>query len=938
MKLFASLRSRLLLIGILALLPAMGLVLQSGAQLREEAAANTQEDVLRLARLAASNQDALIEGARQTLIVIAQTPQVRDGNASECSRFLAELLTRYAYYTNIGVAAPNGDVLCNGLPQTQVANIADRAYFQRAVKTREFTTSEYVLGRISGKPTISFAYPVLDDARQLKGILIAGLDLEWMNKLAQGAMLPSGSALTTIDRNGTVLTRFPEPEKYVGKTFADAPIVKTILETKTEGTVQALGVDGVDRLYAYLPLGNAGDPIAFITVGIPSALGFSNADRVTTRIIFGIIVTAVLALGALVIGGEIILLRPMRTLTHAAQRLGKGDLSARTDLKYDLAEMGDLAREFDQMASSLEKQQALLRHNAVRAQVLAELSQALAEISDDYHSVLNLAARRLAELLGDACSIRLVAADGVTMQLAADHHIDPDARAFTHQLLTNIPQRADENITAQVFRTGEALLVPVVSPAAFRAQVKPEFHVLLDRLKFHSMLLAPLRVEGKIIGVIAMIRDQTPRAYTEDDKIFLQDLADRAALAISKARLFTEIRELNTTLELRVDERTAQLGEAKQEAERANRAKSDFLARMSHELRTPLNAILGFGQLLELDQDAFNSNQQEGIAQILKAGNHLLELINEVLDIARVEAGRMSLSPEPVAILPLAQETADLVRPLAAKRNIALNIEDRISELIHVNADRQRLKQVLLNLLSNAVKYNRDAGAITLAFQTHADNRLRVQVRDTGPGIAPAMLPRLFTPFERLDADKSKTEGTGLGLALSKRLIEAMGGSIGADSIVGKGSTFWIEFAIVPGQTERAARETVTVDLHTRPQKTLLYVEDNLSNLKLVREILDRRGGFKLITAMQGSIGIELAKEHRPDLIVLDVNLPDMYGDEIVRWLKDDAATRDIPIIVLSADSTPHQIERLKSTGARAYLTKPLDVKEFLRVVEEVMG
>ncbi|MBI3914239.1 MAG: response regulator, partial [Chloroflexi bacterium] len=358
----------------------------------------------------------------------------------------------------------------------------------------------------------------------------------------------------------------------------------------------------------------------------------------------------------------------------------------------------------------------------------------------------------------------------------------------------------------------------------------------------------------------------------------------------------------------------------------------------SHELRTPLNAILGFGQLLEMDQDAFNTNQQEGVAQILKAGNHLLQLINEVLDIARVEAGRMSLSPEPIAILNIAQETADLARPLAAKRNIGLNVEDAVSELVHVQADRQRLKQVLLNLLANAVKYNRDGGAITLAFHVRPEQRLRIEVRDTGPGIPPQMLPRLFTPFERLDADKSKTEGTGLGLALSKRLIEAMGGTIGVESVVGVGSVFWLELAMVAGQTQDIPAAPISVDIHARAEKTLLYIEDNLSNLKLIQEILGRRGGFKLITAMQGRLGIELAKEHHPDVIVVDVNLPDMYGDEVVRWLKDDAATRAIPIIVLSADSTPHQIERLKATGVHAYLTKPLDVKEFLRVLGEAMG
>ncbi|TMJ11000.1 MAG: PAS domain S-box protein, partial [Bacillati bacterium ANGP1] len=273
------------------------------------------------------------------------------------------------------------------------------------------------------------------------------------------------------------------------------------------------------------------------------------------------------------------------------------------------------------------------------------------------------------------------------------------------------------------------------------------------------------------------------------------------------------------------------------EADRANQAKSEFLSRMSHELRTPLNAILGFGQLLEMD--SITPKQHEYVADILKGGHHLLDLINEVLEISRIEAGRLTISPEPVSVQEVAQESFSLIAPLFAQGNIRL--EDgtaRITEQF-VWADRQRLKQVLLNLLSNAVKYNRRGGLVALSCEAMPEGRLRMKVSDTGPGIAPERLERLFVPFERLGAEQTTIEGTGLGLALSKRLTEVMGGTLGVDSTVGRGSTFWIELALSesPAQRESAAMPGETELQAPQTAGTVLYVEDNLPNLKLVQKL-----------------------------------------------------------------------------------------------------
>jgi PAS domain S-box-containing protein len=379
------------------------------------------------------------------------------------------------------------------------------------------------------------------------------------------------------------------------------------------------------------------------------------------------------------------------------------------------------------------------------------------------------------------------------------------------------------------------------------------------------------------------------------------------------------------------------LREAKEEADRANHAKSDFLSRMSHELRTPLNSILGFGQLL--DRQSPTETQRPRIRYILSAGRHLLNLINEVLDISRIEAGTLQLSVEPVCLEEAIGEALDLMRPLAAERTIVLASNCSAETATYVLADRQRLKQVLLNLLSNAVKYTAVKGCVTVSFADSAQDLTRISVRDTGAGIPVDKLARLFTPFDRLGAEQSSVEGTGLGLALCQRLVHAMNGSIGVNSTLGHGSTFWLDLphAISPLQTLSARGPSVSEPPIAEESRRILYIEDNFSNVTLVDQMLAERPALELMTAMQGRVGLELARQHSPDLILLDLHLPDMPGWQVLAQLKADQLTRDVPVVVISADATSPQIKRLLSAGARAYLTKPIDIAEFFRVIEDAL-
>ncbi len=403
---------------------------------------------------------------------------------------------------------------------------------------------------------------------------------------------------------------------------------------------------------------------------------------------------------------------------------------------------------------------------------------------------------------------------------------------------------------------------------------------------------------------------------------------------LASARDVTERKHLDQLLH----EKNAELERATAMAEKANLGKSEFLSSMSHELRTPLNAILGFAQLIESDCPPPTLNQKRNLEQILRAGWYLLELINEILDLAQIESGKIMLSLEPVSLVELMRDCQTMVGPQADDRGITITCAP-LDSAYFIKADRTRMKQVLINLLSNAIKYNRPNGTVNVACALVAPDLIRISIQDTGCGMTAEQLAQLFQPFNRLGKESGPVEGTGIGLVVTKRLIELIGGAIGVDSAVGVGSVFWIEFKLTTAprfniqETEHKVLERPQVSDST-PKRTLLYVEDNPANLDLIEQLIARRSDLRMVSAGDGNLGIEFARAHQPDVILMDINLPGINGLEAMKILRADPLTAHIPIIAVSANALPRDIETCLAAGFFDYLTKPIRLSEFVHTLD----
>lgn len=606
----------------------------------------------------------------------------------------------------------------------------------------------------------------------------------------------------------------------------------------------------------------------------------------------------ILAMGSLAVFAWLLvsrrILRPLRIFEQGTTQLAQGNYAHRLKL-HQLDEIGDLAIAFNSMIVRIETSTAELekRSDSLADAVLArttELSQAKEVAEALSHYARSLIEANLDPLVTISAQGTITDVNEASVQATGVPREQLIGTDFSDYFTE--PDRARTGYK-KAFQEGMVRDYPLT--------IRHSAGGIMDVL-YHAAVYRDDK--GNVLGVFASARDITERKH----------------------------------LDQLLHEKNAELERATAVAEKANLGKSEFLASMSHELRTPLNAILGFAQLIESGSPPPTLTQKRSLEQILRAGWYLLELIDEILDLAQIDSGKIMLSLEPVSLLEVMSDCLAMVGPQADKGGIALTCAP-LESAYFIEADRTRTKQVLINLLSNAIKYNRPGGAVVVACTVVAPDSIRISIQDTGFGMTSEQQAQLFQPFNRLGRESGPVQGTGIGLVVTKRLIELMGGAIGVNSTFGEGSVFWIEFKLTTApqfeiqEIGHRVPEPRKVSDETS-KRTLLYVEDNPANLELIEQLIARRTDLRMLSAADGNLGIEFARAHQPDVILMDINLPGISGLEAMKILRADPLTAHIPIIAVSANALPRDIKMCLALGFFDYLTKPIMLNEFVRTLD----
>ncbi|MFI3120838.1 MAG: ATP-binding protein [Methylococcaceae bacterium] len=749
----------------------------------------------------------------------------------------------------------------------------------------------------AGKPAIFIVAPVFN-ASKIIGTLALQMDLDKLTAVTgdtTGLGKTGETILAQLDRDGAL---------YVGtmRHIPDAAFRYRAPMDKIAAPMRAALAGehnkGISRDYAGVKIVGAWRYLPALRWGMVVKMDTSEAFAPLYRLqklgLFALgLVLLVASIVALLFGRDLV--APIRQLITATERIAGGDLNRRAPL-VGCDEFQQLAVSFNTMTDHLQFNYKDLERQV--EQRTADIRLAMEQLNEAQH-IAQVGSWDL-----DLTNNLLIWSDEIYHLF----EIDKDRFSATYEAFLNAVHPDDSNAVNAAYSRSLETQKPY--------EITHRLLMPDGRIKYVTeRCVSYFDAEGKPLRSAGTVQDVTELKQAE-----------------------LALKQLNEELEQRVQQRTDLLQHAKEEADRANNAKSEFLSRMSHELRTPMNAIMGFAQLLESDRETpLTPDQADNVREINHAGLHLLELINEVLDLARIETGRIELSLEPVEMRSLIGECKALLQPLSSERGIELTLN--IDGTGTVQADRLRLRQILLNLLSNAVKYNCDKGSVQISCEPVAEDRARISVRDSGRGIAAEALQRLFKPFERIESAYDGIEGAGIGLALTKRLVEAMNGSIGVESVIGQGSTFWFELpsAEATDYSPSSVRADTAMQNTYVATHTVLYVEDNPANLRLVRKIIATHTGLLMLDARTAEEGLAVAIAQHPNLILLDINLPGMSGFEVLRHLQDNPATCAIPVIAISANAMERDIKKGLAAGFTDYLTKPLDILKLLSLLDTLL-
>ncbi|UCV09285.1 response regulator [Dechloromonas denitrificans] len=903
-----SLSSRLWLVLALAMLPLFALTIYDYRNQRRNAIAGIEQDARLMLQATRIEEQAALRQVRQMLRIMAAADNLKQLDPADCTGLVQRLLKSSEHVSNLGAAYPNGDVFCSAVPSPAPINVADRSWFQNSLTNHDISDGQFLIGRFSGKPGITFGLPMRDATGKLLAVLFIASDITWFDRLTENYQLPPGWISTLFSSDGVPISRFPDPDTWRGKLLSAESKARLLAALQNyRGSVVMRSLDGVERLYILLPIKIASQSL-IVSIAVPVNETLKVVER---QFWLRLAILSVVTLLSMLLARYYLhnlVERWVAQIKDASRKVADGDYAARIVSDKEPTELGELSRHFNDMAAALEQREIEQQEGR---QAIEALNQLLAA--------------KLAELENADLDLRQLST-AVEQSAASIVITDVNARIiYVNQAFT----RASGYTAAEVIgRNPNVLQSGDTPPATYREMWatlsagriwRGEF---LNRHKNGSQYIelatiSPIRQSDGQIGQYVAVKD---------------DITERRKNEI-------ELESYRHHLEQLVELRTSELAVAKDAAERANRAKSEFLANMSHEIRTPMNAIIGLNYLLT--RSPLTPEQQDKLQKVAAASNHLLQIINDILDLAKIEAGKIVLERQVFSPTDLLHSVADVIHDQAADKGLQLLVAsgDLPAQAV---GDATRLGQVLLNLAGNALKFTTD-GSITLSGQLLAerDGRLlcRFAVSDTGIGIQPQDIPRLFHPFEQIDASTTRRfGGTGLGLAIARQLAELMGGEVGADSTPGVGSTFWISASLEAAPSDpvlpRAAASAPNDE--GRVHGRILLVEDDPINRDIGVDLLSLAGA-EVITAEDGLAAVERCQQQSFDLILMDIQMPRLDGLDATRQIRALPGCQSTPIVALTANAFVEDKNLCLAAGMNDFLAKPVKTEALAAILRKYL-